>query len=252
MNKISLYFLILIVFAASCENNKEEEAKPAERQLKDGSGNVYTSVKIGEQEWLTSNLKTKKFRNGDPIPTIRFDSILISIQSPKYQWSLNNADSNETKYGLLYTWYVATDPRGVCPTGYHLPNNEEWQTLINYLGGSGQAATKLMVNSGNLSGFTGKSASARVEGYNMLYSGSHTWEEKYMVETSDGEISSHWWSSTDKGSVYPLVANDFLARAFSPSAAEVGSGYGNIGSGDGDYKGFYKNSGLYIRCLKDQ
>lgn len=45
-------------------------------------------------------------------------------------------ESNAAIYGRLYTWYAVTDSRSVCPTGWHVPTDAEWHTLINYSGGA--------------------------------------------------------------------------------------------------------------------
>jgi uncharacterized protein (TIGR02145 family) len=65
--------------------------------------------------------------------------------SPKYQWPNSNTgnESNVSIYGRLYTWYAVTDNRGVCPTGWHVPSNDEWHVLYYFLGGNRVAGGKL-------------------------------------------------------------------------------------------------------------
>jgi uncharacterized protein (TIGR02145 family) len=100
----------------------------------DVEGNVYNTVTIGNQTWMKENLKVTKYRDGTAIGTTT--ASIPNDSSSKYQWAYNGAESNVSTYGRLYTWYAATDSRGVCPSGWHLPTNAEWTTLITYLGES--------------------------------------------------------------------------------------------------------------------
>lgn len=106
--------------------------------------NEYPVVEIGTQVWMGQNLKTTSYNNGDIIPTTSTPDADISKEStPKYQWAYDGNENNINEYGRLYTWHAATDTRGLCPTGWHLPSNDEWQILINYLGGYDEAGGKM-------------------------------------------------------------------------------------------------------------
>ena len=94
----------------------------------DIDNNVYNTVIIGTQIWLKENLKVTKYRNSDTITTT---------------WAYNGNESNVSTYGRLYDWYAATDSRGLCPTGWHLPTDAEWTTLTDYLEGLSVAGGKL-------------------------------------------------------------------------------------------------------------
>ncbi|MBI5186442.1 MAG: chitobiase/beta-hexosaminidase C-terminal domain-containing protein [Nitrospinae bacterium] len=107
----------------------------------DIDGNVYNTVTIGAQTWMKENLKVTKYRDGTAIPTTTAD--ISAETSPKYQWAYNATESNASIYGRLYTWHAATDSRGLCPAGWHLPTDSEWTTLENYLGGSSVAGGKM-------------------------------------------------------------------------------------------------------------
>lgn len=101
----------------------------------DIDGNVYHTVTIGKQVWMLENLKTTKYRNGDSIGTTTPATLDISeVNNPKYQWAYAGNESNVVTYGRLYTWYAATDNRNVCPIGWHVPNNTEWELLHATLG----------------------------------------------------------------------------------------------------------------------
>jgi len=84
----------------------------------DIDGNVYQTVKIGDQWWMAENLKVTHYRNGDDV-------------------------NNTATYGILYNWYTVHDNRNIAPLGWHIPTDAEWQTLIDYLGGWSVAGGKM-------------------------------------------------------------------------------------------------------------
>jgi uncharacterized protein (TIGR02145 family) len=112
--------------------------------VKDVEGNIYNTVKIGNQLWMAENLKTTKYLNGDIIETTSPVSKDITSESiPKYQWSYGGNESNVSAYGRLYTWYAVTDIRKICPSGWHVPSISDWITLTTFLGGESIAGDKL-------------------------------------------------------------------------------------------------------------
>jgi uncharacterized protein (TIGR02145 family) len=110
----------------------------------DGDGNGYGTVVIGKQVWMNSNLTTTHFLNGDLIPTTLTPAQDITLETnPIYQWVYDGNSGLDSIYGRLYTWYAATDGRGVCPAGWHLPSRAEFDTLEVFLGGQSVAGGKL-------------------------------------------------------------------------------------------------------------
>jgi len=98
----------------------------------DVDGNVYQGIQIGTQCWTQSNLKVSKYRNGDSIPTGLSNSQWSSTSSGAYA-IYNNDPFNDGLYGKLYNHYAVADSRGLCPTGWHLPSDGEWNVLVKYL-----------------------------------------------------------------------------------------------------------------------
>ena len=99
--------------------------------LKDIDGNEYVTALIGNQHWMLQNLKTTRFNNGAPIEKISDNYFWSADTSESYSVYDNNGMNNYT-YGLLYNGYcVETDI--LCPKGWHIPSNEEWNVLENYL-----------------------------------------------------------------------------------------------------------------------
>jgi uncharacterized protein (TIGR02145 family) len=110
----------------------------------DIEGNEYNFKKIGNQIWMTENLKTTKYSNGDDIGTTNPFNLNISQESNlSYQWVYGGDSANLTPYGRLYTWYAVNDPRNVCPIGWHVPGDNEMTILEDFLGGNYVAGGKL-------------------------------------------------------------------------------------------------------------
>jgi uncharacterized protein (TIGR02145 family) len=122
--------------------------------VSDFEGNVYPTKKFGNQWWMTDNLKSTYYSNGDPIgTTIPYNVTIASDTLPKYEWSFIGNEGVAYIYGRLYTWYAVTDSRNICPTGWHPSTNEEWTNLINFIiskgygnGGSGENIGKAMAS----------------------------------------------------------------------------------------------------------
>jgi uncharacterized protein (TIGR02145 family) len=108
----------------------------------DIDGNVYKTVIIEGQEWMAENLKTTKYDNGDPIPLVTDNAQWSSLTAGAWSYYSNDANYND-RYGKLYNWHAADDSRNVCPAGWHVPSDEEWTALTDYLGGESVAGGKM-------------------------------------------------------------------------------------------------------------
>ncbi len=104
--------------------------------------NLIESVKIGNQVWMVKNLNVDHYSNGDPISTGLSVSQWVLAKEGAYSY-YNNDPSREAIYGKLYNWYAVIDDRGICPTGWHVPSDDEWNELIEFLGGNKFAGGKL-------------------------------------------------------------------------------------------------------------
>jgi uncharacterized protein (TIGR02145 family) len=104
----------------------------------DIDGNTYETVVIGTQEWMASNLRVSRYNNGD---SILFEPNLAnwnSLSVGAFTWHSNDQNYDLT-YGKLYNWFTVSDSRGVCPTGWHIPETNEFSELFTTLGGTGVA-----------------------------------------------------------------------------------------------------------------
>ena len=198
------------------------------KDLRDGQ--TYKTVTIGDQTWMAENLNYKTTNS----------------------YCYNDADSNCTKYGRLYTWAAAIDSvklatdadnpldcgygktcglsgkvQGVCPEGWHLPSYDEWNTLFTAVGGKSIAGAKLKSQTGwtAYDGITNEDSF----GFSALPAGYRSLNGNYLYE---GDYAG-FWSSTEDNSSHAYYMYLYY------SLGSVGNGYSN------------KYYGRSVRCLKD-
>lgn len=147
---ITPIFLIII----SCDKNDSEvtneDGLNGEISTVDQNGNTFSIASIGNQTWMTENLNVDKFRNGDVImQATSFAEWQTAISNQQPAWCyINFRSSNGAIYKKIYNWYAVIDLRGLAPEGWHIPNDNEWWTLVNYLGGKEVAGKKMKTVSG--------------------------------------------------------------------------------------------------------
>jgi len=165
----------------------------------DIDSNIYPTVKIGDQWWMAENLKVTRYRNGDDIPIVTDDTEWKNLTTGAY-CNYNNNSDNADIYGRLYNWYAVNDSRNIAPLGWHVPSDEEWQTLIDYLGGESVAGGKLKEtgtthwNSPN-EGATNESGFAALPGGDRYYYGAFNslGTLAYFWSSTEYNLSSHAW-----------------------------------------------------------
>lgn len=113
----------------------------------DYDGFEYSTVRLGNQEWMASNLRTTSFSNGERIPKTGIETLNIESESnPVYQWPYQGHEDHPKLLvddGRLYTWYTVTDSRKLCPEGWHVPSIDEWNELLFHIGGDNPYSTDL-------------------------------------------------------------------------------------------------------------
>jgi uncharacterized protein (TIGR02145 family) len=100
--------------------------------MTDQEGNTYQTIIIGTQEWMAENLRTTTYASGDPIAHVTNNSDWSQMESGAW-CHYSNIENNEFIYGKLYNWYAAASPN-ICPQGWHLPTDADWQQLESALG----------------------------------------------------------------------------------------------------------------------
>ncbi|MFZ4680203.1 MAG: FISUMP domain-containing protein [Flavobacterium sp.] len=203
-------------------------------------------VTIGTQIWQTTNLNVTTYSDGTPIPQVTDRNEWANLTTGAWCY-YNNDSANGAVYGKLYNWYAAAgiydatsaaNPalrKKLAPTGWHVPTDEEWLTLITFLdplsnGGSTfvggalkQTGTSLWTspNTGatNSTGFT-----ALPGGYRYYTNGA--------LFNSVGDVGS-WWNSSEPNSASGIYIFMYYSN-------------GSI-----DRTGNNKRNGCSVRCLSD-
>jgi uncharacterized protein (TIGR02145 family) len=195
--------------------------------VKDNSGNVYKTITIGTQVWMTENLKTVKFNDGTDIPVVSDEKAWEALTTPGLCWYNKDEKVNKNLYGGLYNWY-AVNTKKLCPKAWHVPSNAEVTTLMTCLGGLSSAGGKLREtgtthwekpNTGatNKSGFT-----ALPGGYRNNHGG-----------FANIGFFGFWWSATE---FVATAAYHFNINCASDNVLDVYS---------------LKKNGYSVRCVKD-
>jgi uncharacterized protein (TIGR02145 family) len=205
--------------------------------LSDIDGNVYKTIKIGNQVWMAENLRVTKFNDGMVIPLVTDGIAWQNMTLPSYCWydttGSNYKDYEQDTFGALYNYHVVEEGK-ICPIGWSVPTDSTWTVLTTFLtdngygtGGSGDDIAESMTSSfgwiswsspkpNNSSGFTGLPAGAiRNRTFNSI-----------------GE-KAHWWSSTEDESTnvwarFLWRSWDYVSRVY-----------------------YQKNTGFSVRCLRD-
>jgi len=109
---------------------------------KDIDGNEYRTVVIGTQTWMVENLKVTKYNDGSSIETTTEDSKWNTLTNGGYCWYNNDEATYKNPYGAIYNWYAVNSGK-LCPKGWHVPSDKEWEKLAAHLGGIYTAGEKL-------------------------------------------------------------------------------------------------------------
>jgi uncharacterized protein (TIGR02145 family) len=185
---------------------------------------------ISGQIWMNENLNVAVYADGTAIPEVTDPTAWANLTTGAWCW-YNNDATNGAIYGKLYNWNAVADSRGLCPTGFHVPTDEEWTTLSNNLGGTAVAGGKMKstgitrwdspnTDATNSSGFSGLPGGVRFINANGTFFG-------------DIGFQGFWWSSSESETIYGW--NRLLVAI----------------TGDLFRNRLTKNSGSSVRCIKN-
>ena len=164
-NEYGVFYCNFTGYSKTCTINQQTPP--------DGDGNRYDIIKIGNQIWMSENLKTTKFQDGTPLDNTGQTTNAVwaaasTTGSTKYWGLVNGTTANTQTYGLVYNQFAvtgsttgATASNNLCPSGWHVPTSAEFATLVTTLGtnpGTQAKSTTLWASSGNgtnSSGFNG-------------------------------------------------------------------------------------------------
>ena len=205
-----IMIIVIIIGSTSCEKEKMPPKQPVYSfetdSITDIEGNVYKTVRIGEQWWMAENLRVRRYRNN--IPLVYYSSL------PNTQWInqtkgafcfLNN--NPEIPSGAFYNWHAIHDPNGLAPDGWRIPSDNDWAKLEEYLG--------LIKDSLNMTGWRGAGVGEKLK---IPYNRTLSWEiDQDILNTNESGFSAlpggcllhdgvwgapgifftgYWWTST--------------------------------------------------------
>jgi uncharacterized protein (TIGR02145 family) len=233
---------LFFVFLISCK----KEDQPDITKVTDKDGNIYQFETLGSQVWLNSNLKTTKLVDGTSISNLADNIQWAASVSPTMCW-YNNDALNKEKYGALYNWYAVNSGK-LCPSGWHVPSDNDWTILTNYLISqgynfdgsiSGNKIGKALASNTEwaVSSVTGAIGSSdhpekmNASGFNALPGGFRLYNGAFWLIGS----SASWWSITpdetdSNQAFYTVLYYEFI---------ELGKNKG------------FKSHGFSVRCLKN-
>lgn len=192
------------------------------------NGFTYNTVTIGTQEWTVENLRTTSYNDGTAISKVTDGSSWYNLSTGAY-CAYNNEETNVTTFGYLYNWYaVNTGKLAPATGGWKVPTDADWTKLMDYVGGSTNAGTKLKAKSGwsNIGKGTDEYGFSALPGGFCNSSG----------DFYDLGYYCSWWSSTTFDTDYAWHRNM--------------NGY-NTGAGVGRGS-FYKKAGFSVRLVRDR
>lgn len=220
--------------------------------LTDYDGNVYPTVQIGNQLWMMENLKTTHYADGTALINGTGIGDLSGDYTTRYYFAYNDDESHVDTYGRLYTWAAAMNGakssvanpsivQGVCPTGWHLPSDDEWKELEMYLGMTeievhktdwrGTREGLMLRESGDSHWFRLRwyVPGTNESGFTALPGGSRWYDESFRYI----EQRANFWSATESISSYAWCRRLYHSKT-------------------GVYRyDDYKSRAYSVRCVKD-
>jgi len=224
---LPLVLISIMMIMSNCSDDEEVVSN----QIKDADGNVYTTVIIGTQVWLNENLKTTKYNDGTAIPYVTDNTAWDDLTTSAYCWQDNDI-TNKSAYGALYNWY-AVNTGNLCPDGWHESTDDDWNTLVNFLGGEAVAGGKLK------STRTAPDAHPRWDSPNTGATDEYNF--RALPEggrSTGGEFTTKgkygtWWSATEWNSTGAYLRDMYADKS-------------TVFRGGSD-----KANGFSVRCVKD-
>jgi len=212
--------------------------------VNDVDGNRYKVIMIGNQLWMAENLRTTKYNDGTTIPLVTDNTAWSNLTTPGYCWYDNNSANKDT-YGALYNWYTVNTGK-LCPSGWHVPSDDEWTIMQNYLIANGfnydgtTFGNKYAKALASTTGWTSSAVTGAVgntdypskrnaTGFTALPSGYRETDGTFKLIGS----VSHWWSSTESNEINGYDRE--ITYYFSGMSRNTPT----------------KQSGCSVRCIKD-
>lgn len=193
----------------------------------DGDGNSYRAIKIGNQVWISENLRTTRYNDGNSIPMVADSAVWADMTTPAFCWYDNDEAKYKNIYGALYNWY-SVNTNKLCPGGWHVPSDKEWAELIDYLGGANLAANKTG-ETGKVHWLNQTDRATNETGFTALPGGNRFSDSRFKFIGVNG----NWWSSSESSSTHAW------ARSMTYNSNNLYR------------RSYFKRYGYSVRCIKD-
>lgn len=217
MKKISVALLFLAAISTGIAQT-----------ITDIDGNVYNTITIGSQVWMSRNLRVTHYNNGNKIPKVTDAGIWTTLSTGAYCWQNNDSVSNANLYGALYNGYT-TNGGNLCPAGWHVPTDADWTSLTDFLGGLAVAGGKLK-ETGTENWSAPNTGATNDFGFTALPGGSFDGGDGIF---HDFKKFGTWWSSTTTGPDWAYTRQlGFMETTVKRTT-------------------FIRKTGLSVRCIKD-
>lgn len=189
IRKLIGMFMICSTMISACDDDEKKQDLPP---IADIDGNEYEIVEIGSQIWMAENLMVTRYNDGTLLLYASPDDDLPGITDGAGTY-YNNDETNRFTFGALYNWHAVGSGK-LCPEGWHVPSDSEWNTLINFLGGEDVAGGK-MKETGTSHWNAPNQDATNSSGFSAVPAG-------YLFDNGNyyslGNVT-HWWSSTESG-----------------------------------------------------
>ena len=217
INAIIICTCLCLALTPACEKSHGKMG------LADIDGNVYDTVVIGLQVWMAENLRTTHLNDGTDIPLVESDTAWANLRTPGYCWYGNyEAFFNLNHYGALYNFFAVGSGK-LCPVGWHVPDNDEWDALLMYLGY--YFAGGKMKATGTRDWLAPNTGATNESGFNALPGG---FRNGYYKDFQHFRVSGHFWHSESPDAMRVTnLTEDVIHSSMSP------------------------NDGLSVRCVRD-
>ena len=200
----------------------------------DGDNNSYPVVQIGSQTWMAENLKTTKYCTGGSINFVPDQNSWSYLTIAAY-CDPKNIPANADTFGQLYNWWAASSSSGICPTGWHVPSNTEWHTLVLTLDPSAQLATIESTTAGEL----------------MREACSPYWDNLFSEATNSSGFTAIPSGGRDSGGGWSYYLNSCYMWSSTEYSGDCTNGWGRSLGGSIHREYYNKECGFTVRCIKN-
>jgi uncharacterized protein (TIGR02145 family) len=205
--------------------------------VSDVDGNTYATVKIGNQWWMSENLKTTKYNDNSLIPNVTDDDVWKTLTTDAYCWYFNDQATYKNTCGAIYNWFAINTGK-LCPAGWHVSTDNDWKTLEMYLGmtqeqadGTHWRGTDQGTQMKTTTGWTNEGNGTNVSGFSAYPGGYRFYDDGHFY---DQGTTGSWLTATEHTTGTTVI-------------------YRNLNSG---YTGVFRQdapkfAGKAVRCVMD-